>query len=396
MKNMTTCLYLEEFFDGDEWQRDQLWQISPDGMIVTTQTIPPDDPSVANVDRLYNIAGPGIIGPGLIDLQVNGGGGVLLNSHHELDDIKRLCHAHMQEGTLGLAATIITDIPARWRMAVNNLATAIEEGVEGLIACHLEGPFLNPERPGTHLLTAIRQPEPEDWAIIERLSNRLPTMMTIAPECLALSDLYRLHDMDIKLFAGHSQCPEPLFTSLCRDGIISGVTHLFNAMPFGTARDPGLAACALANPMISFGLIADGHHVGPTFLRLALGSQQADQRAFLVSDAMPPASQHPPQSFTLYDQVVTVKNGRCENLQGGLAGAAMPLITGVQTLRSMGYDWPFIFALTARNPAKIIGQSPRHGCLKPGSRADFIQLDQQGNLLRVYCGGKVLRTTKPQ
>ena len=374
-------IYLERFFDGKNWHHHKMMSVNQHGLIVSIETTTPD-----NCLHLS-----GMVGPGLVDLQINGGGGILLNSQSDGAALARLSTAHAGEGTFGVAATLITDRADHWRARIKSLIEALDKGgIDGIVACHLEGPFISPNRPGTHHPDAIRRPEPDDWPLIEALPRRLPTLITIAPECLERHDIERLAATGAILFVGHSECPPDLWHDLRQKNLVTGVTHLFNAMPIGSARAPGLAACALADPDVAFGLIADGHHVGAVFLQMALQSQNAPHRAFLVSDAMPPAGQHPPEGFLLYDQPVTVANGQCLNQQGHLAGAALPLSAGVRHLRMMGHEWDFIFALTITNPARIIGLPSHHGHLIPGNRADFIEWRDDGAVLQVFRGGKRL------
>lgn len=377
---MTQKIYLHRYFDGQEWQEHQTWHLE-NGVIVEVINGPSPGTDMQITDLVI---------PGLIDLQVNGGGGVLLNQKCDHTALQQVADAHAHTGTTAIAATIITDHKDHWRAQLSALMTALDQGVDGIAACHLEGPWLNPKRPGTHAPEAIRTPESADFDLIAALLKRCPVLITLAPECVSISDLEWLHHHGAIVFAGHSECPPDLFALLRGTGLIAGVTHLYNAMPLGSSRAPGLAACALADAACAFGLIADGVHVGDVFLDIALGAQNAAQRAILVSDAMPPAGQHPPTSFQLYDQIIRVENHQCINQKGDFAGAALPLMDCIGYLRGRGYNWEALLPLATVNPARILNNPRYSGRLCLGATADFIQMSSIGAIKTVYRAGRPL------
>lgn len=379
--------WLRQYFNGTAWHQDGLAEIDQDGIITSLEHVPEPSPST----DLTMIADPVI--PGLVDLQVNGGGGILLNDGCDPQALKQICDAHAAHGTTSLAATIITDHAAHWRTLLQQFSTQIATMPRNIVALHLEGPFISPCRPGTHRFDAIRIPDQDDWPLLEMLARQIPVMMTIAPECLPIDDIRRLRDLGIILFAGHSECPPDLFTTLRTRNLLTGVTHLYNAMPFGTARNPGLAACALADPECAFGLIGDGIHVGDVFLRLGLYGENAWNRCFLVSDAMPPAGQAIHRSFMLYGQTVQVENSRCINQDGHLAGVAIPLDACIAYMVAAGFDPDRLWRMATYNPATILGNT-EIGRIAVGAYADFCISDPSGQIIETWQAG--IRTTRPR
>ena len=123
----------------------------------------------------------GLLAPGFIDVQVNGGGGALLNDRPSQDRVRTIATSHRQFGTVGLLPTVITDAPAVMREAADSVAEAIASGVPGVLGIHIEGPFLDVARKGAHAARFIREMHREDAQEIAGLASRMTVMLTLAP-----------------------------------------------------------------------------------------------------------------------------------------------------------------------------------------------------------------------
>ena len=219
-----------------------------------------------------------LLAPGYIDVQVNGGGGVLFNDTPTVEAALHMAASHRLLGTTGILPTLITSEPARMRQAAAAARPAVAAG-QGVLGVHFEGPFLSKARPGVHRADFIRTPMEDDLRLLESLAAELPVVLTLAPECVPPAQQHRLAEAGVLLCAGHSAAS---FEDVGPH--IRGVTHIFNAMNPLSARGPGLAAAALLGDTFA-GVILDGIHVHPAMLRLLLAAK-GPNRIMLVSDSM--------------------------------------------------------------------------------------------------------------
>lgn len=270
-----------------------------------------------------------ILMPGCTDLQVNGGGGVLLNTTPAPDGIAAIAEAHRALGTVSIMPTLITDAAERMEEAAEAIIAAMAAGVPGVAGIHLEGPHLAVERKGTHDARHIRPLDAATMAVLRRLrAADVPVILTLAVELADPALLREAAAMGVILSAGHSMAT----AAEARAAIDSGVTmftHLYNAMPQMTSRAPGMIAAAILSDAWC-GLIADGIHVSPEMLRLTLAARPRPDRCFLVSDAMPTVGG--PDRFTLYGNEIRVHDGALVNAEGSLAGAHIDMVTSIRRL----------------------------------------------------------------
>ena len=258
----------------------------------------------------------GVLCPGFVDLQVNGGGGVMFNDSPDAATLRRMAKAHRSTGVVALLPTLITDTPDKTDAAIEAVAAAIAEGVPGIIGLHLEGPHLALSRKGAHDGALIRPMEGADLALILRAAALLPNLIAAMAEAGVIVSL------------GHSDADYE--TSMAAfDAGARCVTHLFNAMSQMGNRAPGLVGAALARDGVHAGLIADGIHVHPASMRNALAAK--GEGIFLVSDAMATAGSDI-AGFTLNGREVYRADGRLALADGTLAGAHLALGRAVRTL----------------------------------------------------------------
>lgn len=322
------------------------------------------------------------LAPGFIDVQVNGGGDVLFNEEPTPAAIQAIAAAHRRFGTTALLPTFITDRPERMAAAIAAVETAMGEN-PSVLGIHLEGPFISPDRPGVHHPAAIRRPTMEDLDGLTSLSGGV-TLVTLAPECALPGFVAALARAGVRVSIGHTMASYEEAKAALAEGA-TGFTHLFNAMRPLTSREPGPIAAALEGECW-YGLIADGVHVHPAMLRLALRGRG---RPLLVTDAMSPVGGAKP-SFTLYGDAITVRNGRCLRADGTLAGAALDMASAVRnTVRFSGLGLDQVLPMATSHPAAFLGLDRRLGRLAPGFRADLVALDPDGvGVLATWVAGE--------
>ena len=325
------------------------------------------------------------LAPGFVDLQVNGGGGVLFNDSPTAETLRVIGKAHARFGTTAFLPTLISDDYAVMRAAVDAVRRARLERVPGVLGLHLEGPFLNPRRHGAHDPMKLRQIDDEGISILNSLGRDSVTLVTLAPELTTPQVIRRLCKDGVIVFAGHSEANY----EQCRQAVaagLSGFTHLFNAMPPVAGRAPGVVGAALELEEPVFSIIADGHHVHPASLRMALGAKKRGG-AVLVTDAMPTVGSTLTQ-FELSGERVELAGGVLRNARGSLAGSHLNMFEAVRnTMRMAGVDWREAVRMASSYPARALGVADRRGYLIPGYRADLVEFDQKMMLHRTWVGG---------
>jgi N-acetylglucosamine-6-phosphate deacetylase len=309
------------------------------------------------------------LAPGFIDLQVNGGGDVLFNDAPTSAAITAIGRAHRKFGTTGFLPTLISDTAEKMRAAVN-AAQALADLEPSVLGIHLEGPFLSPEKSGVHNVQYLRPPTRSDRELLTA-SRKGAMLVTLAPERVPPGFIAELAAAGVRVALGHSMATYAETRAAMQQGL-RGFTHLFNAMRPLESREPGPIAAALESPEASFGMIADGYHVDPATLRLAL---RGAAQPMLVTDAMPPVGGSR-TTFTLYGEPITLRNGRCTRSDGTMAGAALDMASAVRNcVRMLSVSLDDALRLASTNPAQFIGLGHLIGRLAPGYRADLVALD---------------------
>jgi N-acetylglucosamine-6-phosphate deacetylase len=326
----------------------------------------------------------GLLAPGFIDLQVNGGGGVLFNDDPSPTAIRTIGAAHRRFGTTGFLPTLITDRRPRMAEAIAAVREGLAAGLPGLLGVHLEGPFLSPARPGVHDPALIRAPDAEDLAVIASLGAGR-TLVTLAPERVSPTAIARLAAAGVRVAAGHTAATLAQVLEALDHGL-AGYTHLFNAMPPLAAREPGPVGAALGDRRGHCGLIADLHHVSAPVLRLAVAAA-GPERIMLVTDAMPTVGSAA-ESFRLLGKEVRRAGGRLTTADGTLAGSDLDMATAVRNMvRTVEVPLGQALAMASRNPATFLGLDHELGRVAPGWRADLVRLDADLAVTETWVGG---------
>ncbi len=358
-------------FDGAEWHDDEALMVGEDGRVAG---LLPAGSIPAAVPRLD--LGGELVVPGFIDLQVNGGGGVLFNDAPSVEGIGTICRAHGRFGTTALLPTLITDTPEASERALEAGAAAAAARVPGFLGLHMEGPHLSTERKGAHDPGLIRPMEETDFQMLARAVKAMPVlMMTVAPETVGTDEIGRLAEMGVRVSLGHSNATCGVARAAAGAGA-SMVTHLFNAMsPLGH-REPGMVGNALDNGGLSAGLIADGIHVDPVAIQIALRAKRGPGHIFLVTDAMATIGTDLP-SFTLNGRPIHRKDGSLRLADGTLAGADIDMLASVRFMHdTVGLPLEEALRMASRYPAEAVGRGAEMGHLKAGARASFVHLTE--------------------
>ena len=340
------------------------------------------DPCLNTMSR-HDLQGS-LLAPGLVDCQVNGGGGVLFNDAPNVDTIRRIGAAHAQFGTTGFLPTLISDDVQVMRAAIAAVDQAIAQGVPGVLGIHLEGPYLAPDRRGIHNAAKFHIPQAADIALAASLQNGC-TLLTLAPERVDEEAIRALVAQGVIVAAGHTAA-DYATTRHALDAGMRGFTHLFNAMTPLQSREPGVVGAALEDRSSWCGLIVDGFHVHPAVLRIALASKPQG-KLFLVTDAMPPVGSDS-DTFELNGETITCRDGRCVNAKGTLAGSSLDMAAAVRNAVTQGGVAPDeALRMASTYPADFIGLGGSHGRIAAGCAADFVVLDDSLHVRETWIGG---------
>jgi N-acetylglucosamine-6-phosphate deacetylase len=323
--------------------------------------------------------------PGFIDVQVNGGGGVLFNDEPGIESIRAIGAAHRRFGTTGFLPTLISDDLHVVARAIGAVQAAIEAGVPGVLGIHIEGPFLNVKRKGVHDAAKLRELDETALKLLTSLRGG-KTLITLAPEMTTPRIIRALVDAGIIVSAGHSNATYAQVREALDNGL-TGFTHLFNAMSQLTGREPGVVGAALDDAASWCGLIVDGHHVDPVVLRIAMRSKVLE-RFMLVTDAMPSVGIDG-ESFMLQGRRITVRDGKCVDEDGTLAGSHLNMIEAVtNAVRMLEIDLPLAARMASGHPAEFVGLDRELGRIAPGYRASMVAVDDQMNVLETWIEGE--------
>ena len=349
----------------------------------TIRDIVADDavPATARITRLVG----GTLAAGFIDLQVNGGGGVMFNDAPTAATIAAIGRAHRAFGTTGFLATFISGARADMARAVAAVREAMDSGEPGVLGIHFEGPHINPARRGAHDARAIRPPAEGDVDLLASLATGR-TLVTLAPECVTPADVAALAARGVIVAAGHSEADADTMDTAMAHGL-TGVTHLFNAMgPLGH-REPGAAGAALTRDRLACGIIADGVHVHWDVLRLAWRAKPRGT-LFLVTDAMAPVGAPDAGVIRIGNETVRTVGGCLRLADGRLAGSLLNMGQAVRNcVMHAGIPLADVLAMAAAYPADFLGLGESRGRLAPGLRADLVWLDDDLRVRATWIGG---------
>jgi len=377
--NEAFTIKAKSLFDGERFLRDQCVVIRGETVeqIVPVCHCPTETAGI--------VLEHGILAPGLIDLQVNGGGGVMFNNAPCRETVEQISAAHRARGTTSLLPTLLSDTAGVQQAGLEAVREARAAGHTGIAGIHLEGPFFEVAKRGAHRADRIRPPRAQDIDWLCAIGD-MAVIVTLAPEKVAAAWIGQLSRAGITVCAGHTNATFEQIVQAAGAGL-SGCTHLHNAMSPLTARAPGTVGAALDDDGLWLGIIADGHHVHPANIRLAYRAKPAG-KLVLVSDAMAPVGSTQ-SDFELYGERVSLQEGRLVNGDGALAGSAIALMDAVRfTTREAGLPLAETLRMASLYPAAVIGLDNTLGRIACGYRADLVFFDEDFTVRHTWLAGR--------
>ncbi|WP_394172511.1 N-acetylglucosamine-6-phosphate deacetylase [Thalassotalea litorea] len=372
---MQQLLQVSAFFDGETLHKNCVVELL-DGRVIHTEEIQGHHPKAEQIQ--------GLMAPGLIDVQVNGGGGVLLNVAPSIDTLEAMFNAHAQFGTTAMLPTLITDDVEVMEQTADVISAALADKLPGIIGVHFEGPHLSVPKKGVHNASFIRPITEREMAVFCRqdLGN---VIVTLAPETVSPDDISRLVAAGVHVCLGHSNADFDTVTKALNAGA-TGFTHLFNAMSAFQSREPGMVGAALLDDNSWCGVIVDGHHVHYDALKLAIKAKSAG-KIMLVTDAMSPVGSDE-DSFDLLGARVLRNGDRLNATTGELAGSCLDMARAVKnTIEKLQQPVTEALRMASLYPAQFLHQDKTLGHLKVGAAADFVIFDDDFNVTQTWVNG---------
>lgn len=331
-------------------------------------------------------AGGALVSPGFIDVQLNGCGGVQFNDTLEalsLETLAIMQKANEKSGCTSFLPTLITSSDELMIRAVEVMRSWLSHHQHQALGLHLEGPWLNVAKKGTHRAELIRKPEP---ALVNYLCDNADviTKVTLAPEMAGPEVIRQLRDAGIIVSAGHSHATY----DEARRGFTAGIsfaTHLYNAMPTLTGREPGLIGALFDSPDVYCGIIPDGLHVHYANVRNA--KRIKGDKLVLVTDATAPAGAAIDR-FIFAGKTIYYRDGLCVDENGTLSGSALTMIEAVRNcVEHVGISLDETLRMATLYPARAMGVDKQLGSLEAGKVANLTLFTRDFHIIKTIVNG---------
>ncbi len=372
------------FHNGDVFTGDKL--LNEHAVIVENgqvTAIVPVNKIPENIELRHNLNRHTLV-PGFIDLQVNGGGGIMFNSETSVKSLKQMMKGHQRFGTTAIMPTLITTSYSDMQKAVTAVEQAIHKKVPGILGIHLEGPFLNEAKKGAHDASKFCAIDEQGFQIITSLKGG-KTIVTIAPELTDSQTITKLNKSGVTICAGHTNADYEQTISAIDAGL-HGFTHLYNAMTPLQSRAPGMVGAAISDERTWFGIIADGYHMHPSAFKIAVKAKQTGG-AILVTDAMATVGADT-DSFILDGEEIKSIDGKCVNAAGSLAGSDLNMNQAViNASKFANISWQEAVRMASLYPAQAIGIAGTYGRIASGYHANFVVLDSALKVQSTWING---------
>ena len=374
-----TWFSAKQFFDGTDLHTNYCFKVE-NGVVSSVS------PEPVTCDVHIN----GLVTPGFVDTQVNGGGGLLFNQAPTMNSLQTMFVAHRQFGTTTMTPTLITDNVTVMQHAADAIAEARAEKLQGIAGVHFEGPHLSVAKRGIHPSEQVRTITDAELNIVTR-ADLGKVLLTVAPENVSPDVIQDLVNRGVIVALGHSNADFDTVLAAIDAGA-TGATHLFNAMSGLQARSPGLIGAVLDDERITTGLIVDLMHVHSANCRLAFKVKSA-KGIMLVTDAMAHV-ECDLTSLPWLDTTITREGDKLTTPDGTLAGSCLDMMGAVrQTHQVVGIELKDALQSATRTPAKFLGLDDV-GHLHVGAKADFLVIDKHMHIERVYQAGVFLLNSR--
>lgn len=372
---MLKTYFVDRLFDGNDFRDNQRISVL-NGKItgIVDAVLDPSDHHIS-----------GLLAPGFIDVQVNGGGGVLFNNDSHKDGLSTMVAAHQRFGSTSMLPTLITDGLATMERAASAMAEAMASQVKGIAGIHFEGPHLSQPKKGIHPQQHIRPITDQEIALFMR-KDLGQVLVTLAPENISCDVIRDLVNNDVIICLGHSNASAKQVEDALQAGA-TGFTHLFNAMSPLSSREPGMVGMALLDESSFCGLIVDHFHVDKQVCKLAIKCK-GPQHIMLVTDAMSHVGST--QKSVTFAGMEISREGNKLTIEGGrLAGSSLDMASAVRNTHiDLNLSLADSLKMASLTPAKFLGIDSFKGKIANHYNADWVVLDDQLQVVQTWIDGE--------
>lgn len=310
--------------------------------------------------------------PAFIDAQIYGAHGKLFSVYPETNSLEQLVAYCKHGGAAYCLPTVATNTKEVFYKCIDAIKEYWEQGGEGIVGLHLEGPWINPVKRGAHIESFIHSPSVEEVKEILEYGMGVIKMITLAPEVCSLEVLDLISSNNITISAGHSNATYPeAVKGFAND--ITAVTHLYNAMSPLNHREPGLVGATLNNEKVMVSIIPDGYHVD--FAAISIAKNILGDRLFAITDAVTETTEGPYPHQLAGDKY---------EAGGILSGSALTMQKALYNLvNHTDIDLDEALRMCSLYPARLLGIDQETGRIRPGYKADMVVVDERLEVVTV-------------
>lgn len=362
---MPTAFSAPLIFTGNTWLTDH-------ALILNSGII---DSIIPSSQLPENIAlkhfGECMIVPGFLDLQVYGAAGRLFASFPDEETLQVMRDTFLRHGTILFLPTLATNSLQVFKKGIDAIGKYKKNGGRGVYGIHLEGPWINSEKKGAHIIEWIRSPTLKEVKELLEYGEGIVKMITLAPEVCDKEIIEFIASKEIVISAGHSNATyDEAMNGF--DSKISAVTHLYNAMSPLLHRKPGLVGAAFNHSQVMASIIPDGYHAD--YSAISIAKKIMGNRLFAITDAVTQTNDGP------YQHQLSGDKYECN---GVLSGSALSMHKAFKNLVDLaGIEIDEALRMCSLYPAKVLGCDNLYGKIAPHYAGQFLVLDKQSEIVQ--------------
>ena len=332
--------------------------------------------------------GEAYIAPGFVDLHLHGAlGKDVMNGEEK--SLRTIAEYQAKSGVSGFLASTMSSSMDHILQTIGMIRNAAEGPLpSALLGVHVEGPFVSKLKKGAHSASHIRGMTEDDRERLAKALRGLHGIISLAPE--VGENMHRIAPLKKDGFVvaiGHTDATyEQALESFARG--ITHATHLFNAMSGFHHRAPGVVGAVLDSEDVTAELIADGVHVHPAALRVAV-AKKGPEKICLVTDSMLAAGLGD-GVYRWDEKEIDVRGNKATIRESGvLAGSILTLHAAVKNMMEWtGVSLNQAINMASLNPARVMGVEKKMGSIRVGSLANFVVLDQDIQVVDAISKGR--------
>jgi len=366
-----------------------------------------DEIKVPENARIIDVGGKYLV-PGFIDIHLHGGGGAdTMDATQEAMD--KISIVHAKGGSTSIVPTTLSAPMGDIIRAIKTIELAKKRTLPGaqILGVHLEGPYFSMEQKGAQNPEFLKNPTPGEYLKILDEYNCI-LRVSAAPELTGGLELGReLKKRGIVASIAHTNATyQDILAAV--DAGYTHVTHMYSGMSglkrINAYRISGVIESTLLLDELTTEVIADGHHLPPSLIKLIIKAGGLD-KVSVITDAMS-ATGLGPGEYSIGGLDVVVEVNMAEEFEipeaegnyvakllsrDGFAGSVATMGKCVRNIvKFVGLSIQDAVKMATINPAKVIGVDDKKGSLTKGKDADIVILDKDVNVVMTVVGGRIV------